>query len=39
MFTREALSLDDCQAAIAGMIAEWKKNTGNPPDYHGGSRP
>ena len=31
MSTREALSLDDCQAAIAAIIAEWKKNTGDPP--------
>ena len=31
MYTREALSLDECQAAIAAMIGEWKKDASNPP--------
>ena len=39
MYTREALSLDECQAAIAAIIGEWKKDSGQSADNHGHSRP
>ncbi len=31
MYTKQALSLDQCQAAVNAIVAEWGKDSNNPP--------